>query len=160
VDHRDDREGDGGTAGGGREQGDAGAAGGGREQGDGGTAGGGPDVGQRPGRRADVDTVVHHTLAAGVAVGFALLVAGLALTVAGRGGLTMLSLKAPAAWRAALHLRAAGFYSLGLLALILTPFVRVIGSIVAFAWARDWRFVAVTSAVLAVMVVSIVVGAA
>ena len=50
--------------------------------------------------------------------------------------------------RAAFHLRAAGFYSLGLLALILTPFIRVLGSIVAFAAARDWRFVAVTSAVL------------
>ncbi len=58
------------------------------------------------------------------------------------------------------HLRAAGFYSLGLLALILTPFVRVVGSIVAFAVARDWRFVAVTSAVLAVMLASIAVGAA
>jgi uncharacterized membrane protein len=118
----------------------------------------------RPGtderRRANVDVVIHHTLAAGVAVGFALLVVGLVLTVAGRGGLAMLSLKAPAAWRAALHLRAAGFYSLGLLVLILTPFVRVVGSIVAFAAARDWRFVAVTCAVLAVMIASIVIGAA
>lgn len=121
-----------------------------RRQGDG--------TGER--RRANVDIVVHHTLAVGVAVGFALLVVGLALTVAGRGGLGMLSLKAPAAWRAALHGRAAGFYSLGLLVLILTPFVRVVGSIVAFAAARDWRFVAITSAVLAVMIASIVIGAA
>ncbi|HUK76858.1 MAG TPA: DUF1634 domain-containing protein [Thermoleophilia bacterium] len=111
-------------------------------------------------RRANVDVVIHHTLAAGVAVGFVLLVAGLALTVAGRGGLATFSLKAPAAWRAALHLRAAGFYSLGLLVLILTPFVRVMGSIVAFAAARDWRFVAVTCAVLAVMIASIAIGAA
>ena len=118
----------------------------------------GGNAGER--RRANVDIVVHHTLAVGVAVGFALLVVGLALTVAGRGGLGVLSLKAPVAWRAALHGRAAGFYSLGLLALILTPFVRVVGSIVAFAAARDWRFVAVTSAVLAVMIASIVIGAA
>ncbi len=111
-------------------------------------------------RRANVDVVVHHTLAVGVAAGFVLLVVGLVLTVAGHGGLAVLSLKAPAAWRAALHLRAAGFYSLGLLVLILTPFVRVVGSIVAFAAARDWRFVAVTSAVLAVMITSIVIGAA
>jgi uncharacterized membrane protein len=115
----------------------------------------------RPGaRRATIDTVVHHTLVAGVAVGLALLLAGLALTLAGRGGLAVASLKAPAALRAAIHLRAAGFYSLGLLALILTPFIRVLGSIVAFAAARDWRFVAVTSAVLVVMLVSIAIGAA
>jgi uncharacterized membrane protein len=111
-------------------------------------------------RRADVDRVVHHTLVAGVAVGLALLVVGLVLTVAGRGDLTVLSLKAPAAVRAAARLRAPGFYSLGLLALILTPFIRVAGSIVAFVAARDWRFVAVTVAVLVVMVVSIAVGAA
>jgi uncharacterized membrane protein len=117
-----------------------------------------PGAGER--RRANVDIVVHHTLAAGVAIGIVLLVVGLVLTVAGRGGLATLSLKAPAAWRAAWRLRAAGFYSLGLLALILTPFVRVVGSIVAFAAARDWRFVAVTSAVLAVMIASIVIGAA
>lgn len=117
--------------------------------------------GVRPGaRRATIDTVVHHTLVAGVAVGLALLIAGLALTVAGRGGLAAASLKAPAALRAAAHLRAAGFYSLGLLALILTPFIRVLGSIVAFAAAREWRFVAVTSAVLVVMLVSIAIGAA
>ena len=118
------------------------------------------DTGRHQARRATIDTVVHHTLVAGVAVGLALLLAGLALTVAGRGGLGVASLRAPAAVRAALHLRAAGFYSLGLLALILTPFIRVIGSIVVFAAARDWRFVAVTSAVLVIMLASIAVGAA
>ena len=111
-------------------------------------------------QRTNVDRVVHDTLRAGVAVGLALLLVGLVLTALGRGDLTILSLKAPAALRAAAHLRAPGFYSLGLLALILTPFIRVAGSIVAFAAARDWRFVAVTVAVLAVMVVSIAVGAA
>jgi uncharacterized membrane protein len=118
------------------------------------------DGGGRTARRATIDTVVHHTLAAGVAVGLALLLAGLVLTLAGRGGLAVATLKAPAALRAAFHLRAAGFYSLGLLALILTPFIRVLGSIVAFAAAREWRFVAVTSAVLVVMLASIAVGAA
>ena len=118
------------------------------------------DADRRSGRRATIDIVVHHTLVAGVVTGLALLLVGLALTVAGRGGLAVASLKAPAAVRAAVHLRAAGFYSLGLLALILTPFVRVLGSIVAFAAAREWRFVAVTSAVLLVMLVSIAIGAA
>jgi uncharacterized membrane protein len=118
------------------------------------------DGGRRGARRATIDAVVHHTLAAGVAVGLALLLTGLALTLAGRGGLAVASLKAPAALRAAFHWRAAGFYSLGLLALILTPFIRVLGSIVAFAAAREWRFVAVTSAVLVVMLASIAIGAA
>ena len=118
------------------------------------------DDAARRARNATIDTVVHHTLVAGMAVGLALLLTGLALSAAGRGGLAVASLKAPVALRAAIHLRAPGFYSLGLLALILTPFVRVVGSIVAFAVARDWRFVAVTAVVLAVMLASIAVGAA
>jgi len=107
-----------------------------------------------------VDRMVRDTLIAGVTLGMALLGVGLVLTLAGRGGLAHTSLRAVPAFRAAAHGRAAGFYSLGLLALILTPFIRVIGSIVVFAAARDWRFVAVTSAVLVIMLASIAVGAA
>jgi uncharacterized membrane protein len=107
-----------------------------------------------------IDRVVHHTLVAGVVAGMALLAVGLVLTLVGRGALGAVALRAPAALRDAAHLRAAGFYSLGLLALILTPFIRVLGSIIAFAVAREWRFVAVTSAVLVIMIVSIAVGLA
>jgi len=107
-----------------------------------------------------VDRMVRTTLIVGVVVGMTLLGVGLALTLAGRGGLADTSLRAVPAFRAAAHGRAEGFYSLGLLVLILTPFVRVIGSIVAFTALREWRFVAVTSAVLLVMIASIVVGAA
>ena len=109
---------------------------------------------------APIDRVVHDTLVVGVVVGMALLAVGLVLTVAGRGAPGHVALRAPAALRDAAHLRAVGFYSLGLLVLILTPFIRVLGSIIAFTAARDWRFVAVTSAVLVVMIVSIVVGSA
>jgi len=122
-----------------------------------------------PGREPDhtheamhggVDRVVRITLIVGLAAGMALLAVGLALTLAGRGGLAQSSLRALPALRAAAHWRAEGFYSLGLLVLILTPFVRVLGSVVAFTVLREWRFVAVTSVVLLVMIASIVVGAA
>ena len=127
------------------------------------------DARAEPGRPADrtheamhggVDRTVRNTLIGGVVVGMALIGVGLVLTLAGRGGLTDTSLRLVPALRAAAHRRAEGFYSLGLLVLILTPFVRVIGSVVAFTVLREWRFVAVTSAVLLVMVASIVVGAA
>ena len=42
--------------------------------------------------------------------------------------------------------------------LILTPIARVIVSIYAFAVDRDWKFVAITSIVLAVMALTIVLG--
>ena len=62
------------------------------------------------------------------------------------------------AFMAVFALRPSGFLSLGLLVLLITPIVRVIGSIVVFVWERDWRFALVTSFVLIVMTVSIIVG--
>ena len=57
-----------------------------------------------------------------------------------------------------LALDPASVISLGLVALIATPFARVAVSIVAFARERDWRYVAVTAIVLAILVAGIVMG--
>jgi uncharacterized membrane protein len=57
-----------------------------------------------------------------------------------------------------LALDPASVISLGLLALIATPFARVAVSIVAFAVERDWRYVAVTALVLAILIVGILLG--
>ncbi|HUW41905.1 MAG TPA: DUF1634 domain-containing protein [Rectinemataceae bacterium] len=48
--------------------------------------------------------------------------------------------------------------SLGLMLIILTPVSRVAVSIVAFAMERDWRYVAITAVVLAVLIVSFALG--
>jgi uncharacterized membrane protein len=42
--------------------------------------------------------------------------------------------------------------------LILTPVARVVASIYAFAVDRDWKFVAITSIVLLIMIVTVVAG--
>lgn len=47
---------------------------------------------------------------------------------------------------------------LGLLVLLATPFARVAVSIFAFALERDWRYVAITSFVLFILIVSFVLG--
>ena len=54
----------------------------------------------------------------------------------------------------------AAYLSLGLIVLIATPFVRVLGSIVAFAREGDRRYVLITAIVLAVMCLSVVLGRA
>ncbi len=59
-----------------------------------------------------------------------------------------------------LALRASAYLSLGLIVLIATPFVRVGGSVVAFARQGDRRFVVVTALVLVVMCLSVLVGKA
>ncbi|SRR5579875_3339776 len=47
---------------------------------------------------------------------------------------------------------------LGLILLLLTPVLRVIVSIGAFALERDWRYVAITSLVLIILIISFLLG--
>ena len=108
----------------------------------------------------DLDRVVSRTLVASLAVGLALLLVGLALALLGRGEIPSGIDGLRAALSSARDLQAEGFCVLGIFVVILTPFVRVAGSVVVFAHERDWRFVAVTLAVLAVMVVTVRLGVA
>ena len=57
-----------------------------------------------------------------------------------------------------IHLRGEAIIMAGLLLLIATPVMRVAVSIVAFMVERDWVFVVVTSFVLAMLVLSFVLG--
>ncbi len=120
---------------------------------------GGGRVNERPAHVMDpIERLVSRVLGVGIVVAVALMLTGLVLGVAkGEGvpahvvpladlvaGLTALD---PAAWLSA-----------GLLVLVATPFVRVGGSIVAFAVERDRRYVLVTAVVLAVMCLGVLLG--
>jgi uncharacterized membrane protein len=52
----------------------------------------------------------------------------------------------------------ASVIALGLLALIATPVIRVVVSIIAFALEGDWRYVAIATAVLTIIIAGIVMG--
>ena len=52
----------------------------------------------------------------------------------------------------------ASVISLGLVTLIATPFARVAVSIVAFALGKDWRYVAITTLVLGVLIAGLAIG--
>ena len=56
------------------------------------------------------------------------------------------------------NLHGQGIVMLGLLLLIATPVMRVAVSILAFIFQRDWVFVTITSVVLALLVLSFVLG--
>jgi uncharacterized membrane protein len=107
-----------------------------------------------------LERTVQRVLLAGVVVSVVLLAVGLALAVASGGELTpgVVSLRELGAGLAAME--SAAYLSLGLLVLIATPFVRVAGSLLAFARLRDRRYVLVTAAVLAIMCVSVLIGTA
>jgi uncharacterized membrane protein len=58
----------------------------------------------------------------------------------------------------AMHLRADGIVQLGLLLLIATPIARVVFSVIGFVKERDWLYVGITAAVLALLTYSLLSG--
>jgi len=107
-----------------------------------------------------INKAVQWTLGVGLAVSALLMIAGLVGSLAAGRRLPKAVLEPEPALQQALHLHAAGLLSLGLLVLILTPFLRVAGTLVVFLRQHDWRYTAVTAVVLTVMIVSLVVGQA
>jgi uncharacterized membrane protein len=117
-------------------------------------------AGKRPRSSEPISRLVHGVLVIGLTISATLLVAGLVVWAA-RGGVLPRSVTGPLQGvRDAGRLRPVGFFSLGLLALILTPFARVAGSIVIFLREHDRRYAAITAAVLAIMIASIFLGRA
>jgi len=107
-----------------------------------------------------VNHLVHRVLFVGLILSATLLVLGLIVWLA-RGSTLPPRVSGPArAIRDIASLQPAGFFSLGLLALILTPFVRVAGSTVVFLRAHDGRYALITAIVLAIMIASLWLGGA
>ena len=107
-----------------------------------------------------VERAVRGILLCGIAVSVALMTAGLVLGVARGAGLPRGVVPLAELPRALAALQPAAYLSLGLIVLIGTPFVRVAGSLVIFARARDRRYVLVTASVLLVMCLGVALGKA
>lgn len=131
---------------------------------------GGPAAGAVPGDRGSdasarhvmdpVERTVSRILIAGIALSVALMAIGIVLGALGGGGLPSGVVPLADMPSLLLDLDAGAYVSLGLIVLIATPFVRVAGSLVAFALQGDRRYVAVTAVVLTVMCVSVLLGKA
>jgi uncharacterized membrane protein len=106
----------------------------------------------------DLNDAVHRILIAGLILSTALLLTGLILDAINGRSLPTQPVPPGEALSRALQLRGSGFLSLGLLVLVSTPIVRVLGSAIVFLWERDWRYVAITIFVLLVMLTSVVLG--
>jgi uncharacterized membrane protein len=105
-----------------------------------------------------IEKVVHWVLLVGLLVSVALMAAGIVLGLAQGTGLPD-DVIGPADLAGALaDGEAAAFLTLGLLVLVVTPFLRVAGSLVAFALERDGRYVLISAAVLTLMCLSVLLG--
>jgi len=113
-----------------------------------------------PRSMSGVERMVRTVLLAGIAVSVALMALGLGLLAARGDEIPTAVTPLADLPRDLLALRASAYLSLGLIVLIATPFVRVGGSIIAFAREGDRRYVAVTALVLVVMCLSVLIGKA
>jgi uncharacterized membrane protein len=107
-----------------------------------------------------VERMVNVVLTAGIVVTIVLLAAGLVLSVAEGQGLPTQMVPLADLPSLLVAFDPAAYLSLGLIVLIATPFVRVAGSVVAFARERDRRYVLITAVVLVVMCASVLIGKA
>jgi uncharacterized membrane protein len=107
---------------------------------------------------SDLNDAVHRILVVGLLLSTALLLIGLVLDLLTAQALPSAALLPAEAFQRVLELNPSGFLSLGLLALMFTPVVRVIGSIVVFLWERDWLYFGVTVFVFTIMLLSVIFG--
>jgi uncharacterized membrane protein len=107
-----------------------------------------------------VERTVSRILIAGIALSVALMAIGIVLGAVGGDGLPSGVVPLADMPSLLLDLDAGAYVSLGLIVLIATPFVRVAGSLVAFAFQGDRRYVAVTAVVLAIMFANVLLGKA
>jgi uncharacterized membrane protein len=107
-----------------------------------------------------IERMVRRVLGAGIAVSVALMAVGLVLSAFDAEGLPAHVVPLADLPAQLVHLDPAPYLSLGLVVLIATPFVRVAGSVVAFARERDRRYVVITAVVLVVMCLGVLLGKA
>ena len=117
---------------------------------------------RRPGQAPTMEQVISRTLQAGLALSASIIGLGVVVwAVTGDGGYA--AGESPVglgeAWAGALVLRPLALVQLGLLALVVTPVVRVAVSVVLWWRRRDWAYVAITGTVLALLALSFWLGA-
>jgi uncharacterized membrane protein len=111
-----------------------------------------------PGDTRNLNEVVQRVLGTGLVLSAAMLLLGLAqLVLAGRP-LPTATLPPGEAIREALGLQPSGLLTLGILLLLVTPVLRVVGSILVFICDGDRLYALVTFAVLVVVIIGALLG--
>jgi uncharacterized membrane protein len=109
-------------------------------------------------RGHELNAVIHRVLIVGLAISTALILAGLTLDLVRHRQVPTDAPTFAEVFRRVAQFRASGFLMLGLLVLIATPILRVIGSTLAFLYERDWRYALITFVVLLVVTLSLLLG--
>lgn len=106
-------------------------------------------------KQRDFNEIVHYMLVMGLIFSTILMLIGLGLDfILGREVPKAVPDLKDVFSRIAV-LRPSGFLTLGMLMLIVTPILRVVGSIFAFIYERDWRYAGITFLVLVIVIASL-----
>ena len=117
-----------------------------------------PQATERAREQRDLNQVLHAVLMVGLAISTVLILSGIGIDLFSQRDLPTAVPDLGEVFQRVVASRPSGFLALGLLVLIATPILRVIGSIVAFLYERDWRYALITTMVLLVLSVSLLVG--
>ena len=120
-----------------------------------------PEEAITPEREAglNLNMVVHQVLLLGLVVSGLLLLAGSLLALLSHGTLPAVDPAPLDALRSTLQLQPAGLLALGLGVVVGTPIVCLVASLLVFLSRRDWCYTGITAVVLAIMLISVVIGA-
>lgn len=105
-----------------------------------------------------LNEVVHFVLTIGLIVSTVLILVGLGLDLLSHRQVPTSVPTFGEVFRLTAELRPSGFLTLGLLVMVATPILRVLGSTLAFIYERDWRYAAITCIVLLVVTLSLLLG--
>ncbi|MCL5736447.1 MAG: DUF1634 domain-containing protein [Actinobacteria bacterium] len=108
----------------------------------------------------DLNPVIARLLYGGLLMAVFLLLIGTALAAARVGPPVPRLTSIGDIPRALRHFEAGGFFSLGLLILLITPAARVAALLVAFTRDREWLFASISLVVLALLALSGILGLA
>jgi len=108
--------------------------------------------------KARINEMVHRVLIIGLVISTSLMLIGIGLDLVEHRETPTQSLDVITAFQQVADLHPAGFLTLGILVLIATPILRVLGSIIAFIYERDWRYALITFIVFSIVMVSIISG--
>ncbi len=113
---------------------------------------------ERAKEQRNLDQTIHQLLVIGLTISVAFMLLGLFLDLTLHRVIPTAIPNLGEVFTRVISFRPSGFLSLGLLVLIATPVVRVIGSFIAFIYERDWRYTGITFLVLLIVTLSIVLG--
>jgi uncharacterized membrane protein len=108
--------------------------------------------------KRNLEALIHKVVSFGLVLSVVLLLTGLLLDLVLQRDVPTAVPEFSEVMERVFQLRPSGFLALGLLVLIATPILRVIGSVIAFLYEGDWRYAGITFLVLCIVILSVIFG--